>query len=255
MKLIAPTSGPYHVDDIRDGDPYELSNGYRIECMSGGRDHAGYNALGARVLGSDPDVEWSGTDAGYALSDDTLRAPDMAIDPAALQGGPGWIRGAPPLAVEYAGVGQDEEDLKIKIAEYFDAGTRWVWVVRLVGPQRVDVHSADAEMKTYTGTDELDAPGTLRNPVPVRALFDMAAGDRVTLRNLLQRAGYDDLEAVREEGEVRGTANAILTVLANRGVEVDAVSEARLKACGDAETLNRWLGRAVTADDVGDVLV
>ena len=83
--------------------------------MSGGRDHAGYNALGARVLGSDPDVEWSGTDAGYALSDDTLRAPDMAVDPAALKGGPGWIRGAPPLAVEYAGIGQDEEDLKAKI--------------------------------------------------------------------------------------------------------------------------------------------
>jgi len=71
MKLPAPSQapGPYRVDQIREGDPYELSNGHLIECMSAGRDHAGVNLLGARVLGSDPDVEWAGVDAGYDLAD------------------------------------------------------------------------------------------------------------------------------------------------------------------------------------------
>ena len=46
----------------------------------------------------------------------------------------------------------------------------------------------------------LAVPGILRNPIPVEALYDRAAGHRATLSNLLQREGYDSLEAVRREG-------------------------------------------------------
>ncbi len=252
------TRGPYRVDDIRDGEPYELSNGHRIECMPGGRDHAGVNLLGARVIASDPDVGWAGVDAGYALSDDTLRAPDLAIDPAAAKAGPGWIPGAPPLAVEYAGVGQDLNDLEMKIGELFAAGTRLVWVIRLVGPQRVEVHAPGQAMKSYTAEEELHAPGILRNPIPVRALFEEQAGDRVALRNLLAREGYSGLDAVREEGREEGelaTRRAtILEIFAERRLEIDAGVREAIASCSDLETLKLWSRKAVTVDSAREIL-
>src|SRR5690606_25923776 len=52
--------------------------------------------------------------------------------------------------------------------------------------------------------EELLAPGVLKNPVRVEALYDREAAHEATLRNLLQRRGYQDLEAVREEGRKEG---------------------------------------------------
>ncbi len=108
------------------------------------------------------------------------------------------------MAVEYADVGQDEEKLREKIADLLDAGTLFVWVVRLTGPRRVEVHEHGKDMRCVAPGGTLTAPGILRNPVPVDALWDVRAADRVALRNLLQRAGYDSLDAVRAEGVEEG---------------------------------------------------
>ena len=61
--------------------------------------------------------------------------------------------------MEYAGLGQDERELKDKIAELLAAGTRQVWVVRLIGPQRVEVHRPDGPMRVYTASDVLRGSG------------------------------------------------------------------------------------------------
>ena len=50
----------------------------------------------------------------------------------------------------------------------------------------------------------MEAPGILANPVPVEALYDPDAARDVALRNLLQRRGYADLEAVQKEGREEG---------------------------------------------------
>ncbi|MSP62090.1 MAG: hypothetical protein EXR72_17500 [Myxococcales bacterium] len=117
---------------------------------------------------------------------------------------PGWILGVPPLAVEYAGTGQDESELQAKIGALIGAGTRFVWVVRLVGPRRVEVHERDRPVRIVGPGESLVAPGVLRNPVPIEALFERAVAHRMTLRNLLQREGYESLDEVREEGLARG---------------------------------------------------
>jgi hypothetical protein len=59
-------------------------------------------------------------------------------------------------------------------------------------------------MRLFRPGDELHAPGILQNPVPVEALFDRNAAHEATLRNLLQRKGYDSLDALREEGRKEG---------------------------------------------------
>lgn len=239
--------GPFRADQLRDGDRYELSNGHPIYCAPSGWQHASGSMTGGPVLDSDPDVQWSGLDAGISPEPGTLRAPDVVVRATPPSGDSTWLTEAPPLAVEYAGPGQDERDLKTKIAELLAAGARLVWVVRLVGPQRVDVHRPDGPMKVYTASDVLEAPGILRNPVPVRALFDRDAAQEVVFRNLLQRRGYASLNEVREEGREEGMIDAILALLRGRGLAVDAAVEARLRACHDQEILQRWLLNAAQA--------
>ena len=194
--------GPFDVTQVRSGDRYELSRGHPIYVAPTGGAGARGTVLGAEVLETDPAVETAGIDAGYALAADTLRAPDVAVGN--VPDAPGWIAGVPPLAVEYAGTGQHEGDLQDKIGELLAAGTRWIWVARLVGPRRVEVYEAGQPVRTVVVGEELHAPGVLANPVPVAALFDRAAAHAATLRNLLQRAGYASLDAVREQGRAEG---------------------------------------------------
>ena len=168
------------------------------------------------------------------------------------------MKGVPPLAVEYADTGQDEADLKTKIRELLEAGTQWIWVVRLHGPRRVEIHEPGKPERLAHSGDDLEAPGVLRNPVPVDALYDWDVGSRVTLRNLLQRQGYDDLEAVRAEGQVEGEIHAlgkaILSVLKARGLEVDAAKASTIRECRDSATLEAWLARAALVESTDDLL-
>ena len=173
----------------------------------------------------------------------------------------GWREGAPPLAVEYASVGQDEPDLRVKIAELLAGGSSYIWVVRLIGPRRGEVHRPGQPMQVYGSGDDLEAPDILRNPIPVDALFDRAAADRAVLRNLLQRAGYDGLEAVRAEGRDEGRdegrvegrgegiAESILALLEDRGLEVSAEDRSRIAACRDPDQLKTWLLAAARITD------
>jgi hypothetical protein len=252
---LRPDSGPFRADQLRDGDRYELSHGHPIYCAPSGRDHAGANTMGAAIIDSDPDVQWAGVDAGYSPDPGILRAPDVSV--AAPGEGGGWIPGTPLLALEYAGRGQDEAELRTKIADLLGHGTRLVWVVRLTGPRRVEVHAPSQPMKTLTTGEQLEARGILRNPIPVAALFDRAAAQALILRNLLERQGYAGLDEVREEGREEGhdagLVDAILTLLAGRGLTVDEATRARLNATRDTERLRAWLLAAARVDAVDGI--
>ena len=41
--------GPFYAESVREGDPYELSNGHPIECLSGGGRHSQTNLTGGLV--------------------------------------------------------------------------------------------------------------------------------------------------------------------------------------------------------------
>ncbi len=196
------TTGPFRANQLRDGDPYELDNGHPVECLPGSGRHAQASLNGGFALESDPAVESAGFDAGFTPDEENLRAPDIAVGN--VPDAPGWISGAPPLAVEYADVGQDEQNLQKKIRTLLGAGTRYVWVVRLTGPRRVEVYEPHASPSPAYPGQQLKAPGILANPVPVEALYDPDAAHETALRNLLQRRGYADLDAVREEGWEKG---------------------------------------------------
>lgn len=62
-------------------------------------------------------------------------------------------------------------------------------------------------------------------------------------------------EMLEARGELRGEARALLAVLAARRLNVDENARARVQACTDASTLDRWVTRAVTAATLDDVFV
>jgi hypothetical protein len=254
------SKGPFRADQIRAGDPYELSEGHPITCLPSGGRGARASGTGFVSLDTDPEADAAGFDAGFTPAPDTLRAPDIAVGN--VPDAPGWAPGVPPLAVEYADTGQDEPDLQKKISELLAAGTRHVWVVRLVGPRRVEVYEPGAPMRTVLPGHELRAPGVLRNPVPVEALYDREVAHEVALRNLLQRRGYDSLEAVHEEGREEGRQEgrvvearaALRRVLARRKLALTPADEARIEACGDLRRLEAWHDQAIDAPSAADAL-
>lgn len=224
--------GPFRVDQIREGERYELSNGHPMYCAPAGHEHAGRNLDGGAVISSDPAVKWAGVDAGYSSDSGTLRAPDIAVDVPSKK--PGWSEGAPPLAVEWAGIGQEEGPLQEKITDLLQAGTKVIWVVRLVGPRRVEVYEPGKPLRLVPFDGELSAPGILQNSIPVAAFFEREAAHKATLRNLLQRAGYKSLDEVREEGREEGreetlrqSARDLCEVL---GIELTPEREAAIAA-------------------------
>ena len=241
--------GHHRADELRSGDPYELSHGRQIACMPTGGDGTGPNGRGYQVLDTDPLVKNAGVDTGLKLDEHTLRAPDVAVNYGEEK--PGWVTTVPPLAVEYVAGEADEDDLMTKVGELMDAGTRWVWVVRLSGPRRVEVYERGAPMRVVGVGGELTAPGVLQLPVPVRALYDRNAAHETTLRNLLARKGYGSLDAVREEGRAEGLTGlrtALRAGFAARGWSVTPEQSARLDACADVATLVAWTTRVFTAE-------
>jgi len=94
----------------------------------------------------------------------------------------------------------------------------------------------------------------LHSDPDIEALYDWEAGSKVTLRNLLQRQGYESLDAVREEGEIESLRESIFEVFTVRDLPVsDAVRDA-VTACRDRDTLKRWRRPAITAKASDELL-
>jgi len=255
--------GPFKAEHLRSGDSYELSNGHAILCLPTGGSGSEPNRLGASVVGWDPAVEEAGVDTGYSPEPGMLRAPDVAVGN--VPNKPGWVPGAPNLAIEYADVGQDEEQLQQKITDLLEAGTRYLWVVRLTGPRRVEVHERGKKMLSVLPGEKLTAPGVLKNPVAVEALYDRSEAERATLTNLLQRQGYEDLEAVlakgraegraegRNEGRNEALAAAVIAVLEARQIRITKAARERIERSSDPAELDRWVRRAAVIHKVGEL--
>ena len=158
------------------------------------------------------------------------------------------------MAVEYADSGQDEDELQKKTSELLKAGTKYVWVARLMGPRRVEIHEKGWPMRVAKPGEELTAPGILKNAVPVLALFDREAAHEATLRNLLQRRGYESLEAVRAQGELTGRREALFTVLRARGLAISDEERGLILANRDPGMLDEWIVRAATEDTTERVI-
>jgi hypothetical protein len=74
---------------------------------------------------------------------------------------------------------------------------------------------------------------------------------RPKMKQLLRREG---LQEGQQEGRLTGTRASLRRVLAGRQLTPSQDDDARIEACTDLATLERWLDRAITAASVSDAL-
>ena len=117
----------------------------------------------------------------------------------------------------------------------------------------VDPELARVYIRFIDDTLPRDRPSCWKGPAMLRDEFK-----HVTLPkhfqqwvDLGERRGKAEGKA---EGRAEGKAEALLAVLAARGVPVDDAARARIHACTNPVTLDRWIARAVTAPDLDAIL-
>jgi predicted transposase YdaD len=79
------------------------------------------------------------------------------------------------------------------------------------------------------------------------------------MKQLLQQEGRQEgrqqgRQQGQQEGLLTGTRASLRRVLAGRQLTPNKDDDARIEACTDLATLERWLDRAITAASVSDVL-
>lgn len=116
---------------------------------------------------------------GFVLGRDPgrLRIPDVSFvsrDRVPADGLPeGFWPGPPDLAVEIVSPHDRAEDVRAKVSNYLDAGTRTVWVL-WPRDQSVTVYQAGGQVKDLGPRDELDGGDVLPGfRVQVADLFDV----------------------------------------------------------------------------------
>jgi hypothetical protein len=98
---------------------------------------------------------------------------------------------------------------------------------------------------------------TLSQPIKVEALLDAAEADSAVVRALAAKKSPAILAIRAEskaEGMVEGKADTILAILAARGLSVSDDQRARILACADQPTLNRWIDKLLLASSTAELL-
>ena len=157
--------------DLPDDDyKYELVEGYLIRMAPTGGEHGVLTIRIGRVL--DEYVEahdlgiCSGADTGFILqrAPDIVRAPDAAFIATARIPESGIPKTywpfAPDLAVEVTSPSDRFSAVQTKIAEYFSAGTRLVWVIE-PATRTVYVYRSPHDVQALGEDDELSGGDVL----------------------------------------------------------------------------------------------
>ena len=99
-------------------------------------------------------------------------------------------------------------------------------------------------------------------PGPQREALDLASEAKLTPLELeAYRKAMDEIQQARDYGEqkeaegfAKGFVSALLAILGARGLTPSAEARARIEACKDTSTLERWVLRAATAASVEEIL-
>jgi hypothetical protein len=226
------------IADCYDGSPWELHRGELWEQMGSKDIHGIVMALLAALfrIHARPRLTVM-TDVYCDLSDAdaaSVRAPDVVLVGGLEKPKNEIYTGRPILAVEVRGT-QSKYYLEEKVKLYLEHDWPCTWIVH-AERREVEVLRPGVASVVYTRAGaavplvpELDRHGL--TALPVAAFFD---------ENETRRFGDGWVEA-------RTKAQAVLTVLAARGLLIDDRARARVLASPDPATLERWLVLATTA--------
>jgi hypothetical protein len=232
----------------------ELVEGHRYELMPAKEPHGTQHFDLPKVLGHVLHPDYKGSvDMLTRPSTRNDFAPDVSILPKARDPSTGGR-----LVEELIFEVKDTESwshVTTKAKALLQRGMRRAFVLDV---KDRSLHEWDPTRKDWTrlpDTAVLTDPCFLV-PVPVAALIDDVLGEDAVARALLARGNREVLAAVHgaeargeARGETRGKAEAVLSVLAARGVAVPAQVRDRVLGCSDLTALDRWIARAAVIPD------
>lgn len=156
------------LDLPHDSQRYELVQGHLIEMSPTGEIHGLLANIVAFLLTGFV-LEHSlgrvyGAETGFKLAEnpDTVYGIDVAFVSNARQKPieEGYIIGAPDLAVEIYSPGNRKTEIQTKIEEYFQAGSRMIWVI-YPKSQTVYLYRANNEVRILHNSETLDGGDVL----------------------------------------------------------------------------------------------
>lgn len=128
-------------------------------------------------------------------------------------------------------------------------------LLRLMGPKEMR-REVQAEIATLSETDPMRQPWVeiLDKLVYFLETKVEVASEEASEMTELGREFEQFKAKLRSEGEARGKAQALLAVMAARGMLVNDVVQNKILACQDLTMLDRWLAQAATATSASEVL-
>jgi hypothetical protein len=207
---------------------------------------------------------------GYEIAVDMLTrtseiddvAPDVSVYPAARDPRTGG-RQLEELTFQVAST-ETLAHCGEKAATLTARGVRRVFAIDVSCDRVLEWSTAISAWQLLDRAGEIEDP-VLAVPLPLAALLDAGHADAAVARALRQRRHPDFLAERaegreegraegREEGRARGLAEAVLRVLAARGLAPTDPERDRILAERDPERQTRWLTAAVTCRSVGELL-
>ncbi|WP_293336646.1 Uma2 family endonuclease [Microcoleus sp. CAWBG58] len=149
----------------RDGHRYELVNGELIDMGNSGAKHGYVCSILMILLGGYVRLQKLGamfdSSTAFKMKSGNKRSPDVSfMAKERLQGlddlPDGFLEGAPDLAVEILSPSNTVEEIHNKLVEYFDNGSRLVWVIHPKEQYVLVYRSAQEPDRLLKSADSLD---------------------------------------------------------------------------------------------------
>ncbi len=154
---------------------------------------------------------------------------------------------------------QNERLATEKALRMWRRGVRRIFTVWIKGQRVCEWSSEKQGWQALEVGAQIEDP-CLVAPLALAALLDAAAADHAVVEALAAKGDptirrREAMAEARGEatGEARGKADAILEVLAARGVTIDETQRQEILRCQDLDRLARWLRRASVASS-GDAI-
>jgi Uma2 family endonuclease len=195
---------------------------------------------------------------GYNAASDMLTrtsdvedfAPDKSIYPAARDPETGG-RQLEELAFEVVSTETLSRAAK-KAASLVQRGVRRVFAIDVERQRGLEWSTSTGVWEILSNDAAIEDP-VLVLPLPIHDLVAAAHADDAVARALLAK-NNPILAAAIAEGKAEGKTEAILAVLAGRGLRASDDQDRAIRAMRDEATLDRWLARAGTCTSVADLL-
>jgi Uma2 family endonuclease len=239
---------------------YEIDRGVLVHVSPAHEPHGSRHSKISALLEAHVDLEFDvATDMLTRTSETTDVAPDVSVFPVERDPETGG-RQLEHLAFEVVST-ESLSHAADKAASLVARGVRRVFAIDIERRRALEWSGSLGTWIVLDASADIEDPA-LAVPLPVAALIPAAKADDAVARALLLKQNpvleatrAQDRVTARAEGRVESKVEAVLVILAARGVSLDQPARARIIGEREPAQLDRWIARAATCATIADLFV